>query len=165
MCASPDGVIATRAVSSADFSMPSHQQTTLCQACGRSVATVDMPAHVYAHVNGLPHIAAALAMGGTQAILEVEDNVAPVEHELQLKDFDGPYAERGDAIATLLDAITCGATLEVQGPRLNDSTVRAWIESATGSRCATASGEAIGPVLVELARAWRTASTIPAPRR
>lgn len=160
MRASPDGVIATRAVSSADFSMPSQ---AICQTCGDLVPSADMPAHVARH-----------ASRGWETIGLSEfdsDHVAPVEHEMRLIDelnlspFDGPYAERGDAIATLLDAITCGATLEVQGPRLNDSTVRAWIESATGSRCATASGDAIGPVLVELARAWRTASTIPAPRR
>jgi hypothetical protein len=73
------------------------------------------------------------------------------------------YMARGDAIAELLDAVSSGATLEVQGPKLDDSTVKAWIESATGARHAEATGQAIGPVLVALARDWKAASTIPAP--
>lgn len=73
------------------------------------------------------------------------------------------HMQRGDAIATLLDAVTTGATLEIQGPTLHSREVRAFIESATGARAAQARGSAIGPVLVELANGWKRSNTIPSP--
>lgn len=81
----------------------------------------------------------------------------------QCHEFRGPYAERGDAIAELLDAVSCGATLEFTGPTIDRDEVKGWIESATGARHAQATGSAIGPVLVELARKWKHTSTIPSP--
>jgi hypothetical protein len=73
------------------------------------------------------------------------------------------HMQRGDAIATLLDAVTAGATLEIQGPTISNREVRAFIESATGARGAQAHGTALGPVLVELANGWKRSSTIPSP--
>jgi hypothetical protein len=90
-------------------------------------------------------------------VTETALTVAPVEQPCS--EFNGRYAERGDAIAELLDAVSCGATLEVSGPSIDDSTVRAWIESAAGMHCAQAEGSAIGPVLVELARNWKVAAS------
>lgn len=78
--------------------------------------------------------------------------VAPTQ---QTSEFAGPYAERGDAIAELLDAVSSGARLAIHGPSLTDDRTGASIQSAAGRRHVQASGHAIGPVLVELARKWK----------
>ena len=144
-----------------------------------------MPAHVWAHSNGLPHIAKALARTASTLPPPMGERykspVTPVEHALdddeldtivgideasgkpyelatlgsELSELSGPYAERGDAIASLLDAVCSGALLEVEGPTAFCQTVRARIGTAGGKRYARAEGDAIGPVLVELARKWK----------
>lgn len=67
----------------------------------------------------------------------------------------------GEATAALLvldrldHAIGCGATLEVQGPRVGvPMPYRAWLESATGARLVQAEGLELFPVLAELMRKW-----------
>lgn len=158
--------------------MPS-QQTTICQQCGEFIRTDHMPAHVrQAHAN--EQRAAAL---GYEDVFEpgeiFADDFGPLPlatigddgilrpggvmsarciDATNASEFNGPYAERGDAIAELLDAVTTGATLEIQGFTLFErTTVRAQIFAAMEPRQATAQGDAIGPVLVDLARKWNAA--------
>jgi hypothetical protein len=124
-----------------------------------------MPDHVWKH-HGLQAIAARIGDDGVYrpgGVMAAPPDVAPLQHAhswgvidaTNASEFAGPYAERGDAIAELLDAVSSGATLEIHGPTATNTRIRAFIESATGSRGARATGTAIGPVLVELARKWK----------
>lgn len=157
--------------------MPSQKQTTLCQACGAFVPTDEMPLHVSKHVSATsqrPFDADDVVEYTSGNLLDVSPVEQAIDSHLAIN-FYGPDTtealertarnlERGDAIAELLEAVTCGATLEVQGPKHDRSEVQAWIESTAGTRTAHASGDAIGPVLVELAQRWkRSVSTLPSP--
>jgi hypothetical protein len=153
--------------------MPSQKDQTFCQQCGALVVSDEMPAHVREHANHQRHLGGDVGGPPIELTSKPEEffrvseddfnrgmrhGIAPVKHSIA--DY---YLERGDAIAELLEAVTCGATLEIQGPSTDRPTVRAWIESATGARHASADGTAIGPVLVALARQWKHTSTLPAP--
>jgi hypothetical protein len=144
--------------------MPSQQ--TICQQCGALIASALMPEHVRLHVTREElfdrdaeffdqQVARAIRNVGKDP-LDTSFEKTPLHIGMHgVAPMEQLYAERGDAIAELLDAVCSGATLEIQGPTATNPTVRAWIAASPwGKRVAHANGDAIGPVLVELARQW-----------